>query len=212
MIKVLIIDDHTIVRRGIRQIVEDTPFIEIACEASTCHEARALFKSYTIDVIILDISLPDCSGMDLLEFFKTSKPDIPVIILSIHPEKIYALRALEAGASGYLSKESAPEELITAIQRVADGRKHITATIAEQLATNYVEKRPLDPHESLSKREFQIFTLITQGLTITKIADQLCLSPKTVSTYRARILEKMKLKSNADLIYYAISNNIHNKL
>ena len=210
MIKILIADDHAIVRRGLKQILEDTPTIVVADEAGTGKEVLEKISEKEYDVVVLDISLPDKSGLDILKQLKSQKPKLPVLILSIYPEEQYAERVLKAGASGYLTKESAPEELITAIKKVSAGGKYITASLAEKLAVNLDIKTDIPLYETLSDREFQVMCLISSGKTQKEIGAELTLSIKTISTYRYRILEKMRMKSNAELTRYAIENKLVN--
>jgi len=210
MIKILIADDHAIVRRGLKQILEETPNIVVADEASTGKEVLEKISEKEYDVVVLDISLPDKSGLDILKQLKSQKPKLPVLVLSIYPEEQYAERVLKAGASGYLTKESAPEELITAIKKVSVGGKYITASLAEKLAFNLDKKTDKLSYEILSDREFQVMCLISSGKTQKEIAAELSLSIKTISTYRYRILEKMGMKSNAELTRYAIENKLVN--
>jgi two-component system, NarL family, invasion response regulator UvrY len=208
MIRILIADDHTIVREGLKQIVAEVSDMEVTDVARDGQEAlnKALKNDY--EVIILDISMPLKTGLDVLKELKDKRPGVNVLILSIHPEEHYALRVLKAGASGYLTKESAPEELITAIRRVSQGRKYITLSLAETLALDFEQPRDRLPHETLSEREYRVMHMIGSGKATKEIASELFLSTKTVSTYRARILKKLKLKGNAELIRYVIENNI----
>ena len=202
----LVIDDHTIVREGLKKILVDTPDIVVADEASNGEEVINKVGNNDYDLILLDISLPGRSGLDVLKQLKCSKPKTPILILSIHPEEQYALRSLRAGAAGYLTKHSAPDELIDAIRKVARGRKYITSSLAEKLALELeVDARKL-LHETLSDREYQVMCMIGSGKTVKEIAETLSLSVKTISTHRSRILKKMKMKNNAQLAYYAIKN------
>jgi two-component system, NarL family, invasion response regulator UvrY len=208
MIDVLIADDHRLVREGLKKILSEVHDIVVADEASTGNEALRKVRKRDFDVIVLDISMPEKNGIEVLEHLKKEKPESRVLILSMHPEEQYALRALKAGAAGYLTKESAPNELIDAIRRVATGKKYITSTIAENLATALNTNTPNTPHELLSNREFQVLRMMAQGGTLTEIAEELNLSIKTVSTYRSRILEKMGMKNNSELIFYAFKNGL----
>jgi DNA-binding NarL/FixJ family response regulator len=208
MIKILIVDDHSIIREGLKRILNDFLDMTVIDEASTGKEVLEKARKKEFDIVILDISLPDRSGLDILKQLKKINPQLSILILSIHPEERYAIRALKAGASGYLTKDKATDELIKAIQKIFSGGKYITSSLAEKLAQdleNDVEKLP---HESLSDREYQVLCMIASGKTINEIAKELYLSEKTISTYRTRILEKMKMKSNAELIYYAIKHNL----
>jgi DNA-binding NarL/FixJ family response regulator len=208
MIKILIADDHPIVRKGLKEIIEVTPDMMVGDEASNGQEALEKVRKNDFDVVLLDISMPGRSGLDILKELKSEKPELSVLILSMHPEEQYAVRVLKAGASGYLTKESAPEELITAIKKASKGRKYVSSSLAEKLAW-YLEiddERPL--HEALSDREYEVMRMIASGKTITKIAEKLFLSVKTISTYRSRILEKMRMKTNAELTHYALKNRL----
>lgn len=206
--KVIIADDHAVVRKGLKQILLDMPGINNVEEVNDGNELIERIKKEDFNFVILDISMPGKNGLDVLKDIKTIKPQLPVLILSIHPEGQYAIRALKAGAAGYLTKDSAPEELITAIQKILTGRKYITRSLAEKLAYNFNADSDKLPHEYLSDREFEVFKLIASGKTITDIAGKLCLSVKTVSTYRARIYEKTNLKSRSEITLYAIKNGL----
>jgi len=208
MIKVLIVDDHTIVREGLRQILEETSDIAVADEASSAREVINKVWNNDYDIVLLDISLPGRSGLDVLKQLKSIKPNLPILILSMHPEEQYAIRSLRAKASGYLTKESASEELIDAIRKVAQGRKYITSSIAEKLAFELEDSTVCSYHEKLSDREFQVMCMIASGKRIKEIADTLSLSVKTISTYRARILKKMNMQNNSQLIHYAIKSGL----
>jgi len=208
MIKVLIVDDHTIVREGLRQILEDTSDIAVTGEASSAQEVVNKVKTNNFDIVLLDISLPGRSGIDVLKQLKSIKPDLPVLILSMHPEEQYAIRSLRAKASGYLTKESASDELIKAIRKVAQGRKYITSSLAEKLAFELEANASCSSHEKLSDREYQVMCMIATGKRIKEIADALSLSVKTISTYRTRILKKMNMKNTSHLIYYAIKSGL----
>lgn len=208
MIKLLIADDHTVVREGLKQIVSDTSGIVVADEASNGQEVLDKVWKNDYDVVLLDISMPGRSGLDVLKELKRTKPELPVLVLSIYPEEQYAIRVLKSGASGYLTKGSAPNELIEAIQKVSSGGKYVTASLAEKLAVNLEIESELKPHETLSNREFQTLCLIGSGKTVKEIAEELSLSVKTISTYRERTLEKMKMKTNSELTYYAIKNGL----
>jgi len=208
MIKVLIVDDHTIVREGLRQILEETSDIAVVGEASSAQEVINKVWNSNYDIVLLDISLPGRSGLDVLKQLKSIKPDLPILILSMHPEEQYAIRSLRAKASGYLTKESASEELINAIRKVAQGRKYITSSLAEKLAFELEDNGRCSSHEKLSDREFQVMCMIASGKRIKEIADALSLSVKTISTYRARILKKMDIRNNSQLIHYAIKSGL----
>ena len=210
MIKILIADDHAIVREGLKQIVADTSDMIVTAEASDGHEVLALLSKNNYDVVVLDMAMPGLTGLDILKQIRRETPKLPVLILSVHPEEQYAVRSLKAGASGYLTKESAPDELITAIRKVSMGGKYIPSSLAEKLAFELEVDAEKPPHKTLSDREFQVMCMIAKGRTIKNIAEELFLSPKTVSTYRSRILEKMKMKSNEELTHYARNNHLVN--
>jgi DNA-binding NarL/FixJ family response regulator len=203
MIKVLIVDDHAIVRKGFREILTDEPDISV-CEASDAKQALELIKNEAWDLVVLDLDLPDRSGLELMEDLKREKLTVPVLVLSMYAEEQFALRTLRAGAAGYMSKVSAPEELVTAIRRILGGGKHISQTVAEMLVYRGAAPEKARLHERLSDREFQILCMFGKGKTISGIARDLSISVPTVSTYRARILEKMGMKTTAELIRYAI--------
>jgi DNA-binding NarL/FixJ family response regulator len=208
MIRLLIADDHTIVREGLKQILADTRDIAVIGEANSGQEVIKKVGAGDYDLVLLDISLPGMSGLDVLKQIRLLKPSLPVLILSMYPEEQYAIRSLRAGASGYLTKESAPEELISAIHKVASGRKYITESLAERIAIDW-DKEKLKPlHEMLSDREYQVFCMIASGKTVKEISKLLSLSIKTVSTHRARILKKMQMKNSAQLTHYAIKHNL----
>jgi two-component system invasion response regulator UvrY len=208
MIKILIADDHTVVREGLKQIISETTDMTIADEAVDGHEVlnKALRNDY--DVVVLDITMPGIHGLDVLKQIKAQKPKLPILVLSMHPEEQYALRVLRAGASGYLTKLSASDELVAAIKKVSSGRKYITASLAERIAYNLQIDTEKPLHESLSDREYQVLCMIAAGRTVKEISERLFLSIKTVSTYRARILKKMNMKNNAELTYYAIKHGL----
>lgn len=208
MLRIIIADDHTVVRRGLKQILLDefpSAVIEEAADADLL--LKKVFKEEW-DVVISDLSMPGRSGMDALQQIKLHNPKLPVLILSVHSEEHYAIRVLKAGASGYLNKESAPEELIQAVRRLLMGKKYITPTIAEQLASGLDKDSEKPLHEFLSDREFEVLKLLASGKSVSDIAEQMVLSVTTVSTYRARIMAKMNLKTNADLTLYAIENKL----
>jgi len=208
MLRILIADDHPIVRQGLRQIIAEIPDMVVADEASNGDEVLSKARASHYDVVLLDISMPGIHGLDVMRQLKNERPRLPVLILSIHPEEQYAVRALRSGASGYLTKESAPDELITAIRKVSMGGKYVSSSLAERLAYELESIDEQLPHNTLSDREYQIMLFIASGKTVTEIADELSLSIKTISTYRSRILEKMKMKNNAELTYYAIKNHL----
>ncbi len=208
MLRILIADDHSVVRKGLRQILLDEfPTAKIE-EVPDAEELIKKVMSDKWDVVVSDLSMPGRSGLDALQQIKLSFPQLPVLILSIHPEEQYALRALKSGASGYLSKDTAPDELVKAVQKVLLGKKYISQSIAEKLANNFSSDSTLFPHENLSDREFDVMKLLANGKSVSEIADMLFLSVTTVSTYRARVMVKMNLKSNADLTKYALENKL----
>lgn len=209
MVEILVVDDHAVVRAGVRYFVADLPDMRIAAEAATAQEAMRLIRSKKFDIVLLDIAMPDKSGVEVLKQIKREKPDLPVLMLSMHPENRYAVQILRSGASGYVQKEALATELVNAIQTIMKGHKYISPAVAELLTADPAStesQRPL--HELLSAREYQIFCRLGQGEGVSKIADELCLSVKTVSTYRSRVLEKMHMQNNADIIYYAIKQNL----
>jgi DNA-binding NarL/FixJ family response regulator len=208
MINILIADDHPVVRKGMKQIIEEATDMKITDEASNGAEVLSKISKNDFDIILLDITMPGRSGLEILKEAKKIKPKIPIIVLSIHPEQQYAIRALKAGASGYLTKSSAPEELITAVRIVSEGRKYISPSLAELLASDLIADKEKLPHETLSNREYQIMCLLCSGKRLTDISEELCLSVKTISTYRTRILKKMNMKTNAELTYYAFQNRL----
>jgi two-component system invasion response regulator UvrY len=207
MIKVIVVDDHPVVRRGLKQIIEDEPDMKVAGEAKNAGECFSLVRKMECSLVLLDISLPDKNGFDVLKQLRYEHPKLPVLILSIYQEDQYAVRFIKAGASGYLMKEGAPEELVKAIRKVHAGGKYVSASLAEKLAS-HLDTSDKPPHENLSDREFQILCMIAKGESLKGISDELCISEKTVSTYRSRILEKMKMSTNSDLTRYALENHL----
>ncbi len=208
VIKVLIADDHAIVREGLKQILADTKDIIVAGHAENGNEAIKLARESSCDVLLLDISMPDRSGIEVLKQVKKETPGIAILMLSMHREDQYAIRSLKAGASGYLNKQSAPAELVNAIRQVASGRKYISAALAQELANQINDNHEMPLHETLSDREYQTLTMIASGKTVSDIATELVLSVKTISMYRSRLLQKMKLRHNAELTHYAIKNHL----
>ena len=206
--KVLIADDHAVVRRGLRQILEAEPDLELAGEATSGTEVMEALRIQQYDVAVLDITMPGRGGLDVLHEIRQRYPDLRVLVLSMHPEERYALRVMKSGAAGYLTKESAPDELIIALRKVAAGGKYVSPTLAERLADeiNTGVDKPL--HERLSDREHQILCMIASGMSVGGIASKLQLGTNTVSTYRARLLGKLKLANNAELTHYAIRNRL----
>jgi DNA-binding NarL/FixJ family response regulator len=207
-IRVFIADDHAIVREGLKQILAEQRDIVVAGEAETGLDAIKLFHKSRCNVLLLDISLPDRNGIEVLKQIKDDKPDLAVLMLSMHREDQYAIRALKAGASGYMTKQSAPKELVNAIRQVAAGQRYVSAQLAQVLAAQVGDGFDKPPHESLSDREYQTLTMIASGKTVSEIAKELSLSVKTVSEYRSRLLAKMKLKTSAELTHYAIRNQL----
>jgi two-component system invasion response regulator UvrY len=207
-IHVLIADDHAIVRQGLKQILSETEDLIVAGEADDGVEALQLARGGEWDVFLLDVSMPNRNGIDTLKQLKKEFPKLPVLILSMHPEEQYAIRALKAGASGYLTKQSAPEQLVTAIRQVARGKKYVSATVAMQLADAIANDSEQPPHELLSDREYEVLKLIAAGKTLTQVADELNLAVATISTFRARILTKLGLGSTAEMIRYGLEQGL----
>ncbi|MBN2370238.1 MAG: response regulator transcription factor [Vicinamibacteria bacterium] len=206
--RVFVIDDHAVVRRGLRQILEESPEATLAGEAGSGAEALTRLRQTHCDVVVLDISLPDCNGLDLLRQIRSQHPRLAVLILTMHAEEPYAVRALRAGAAGYLTKDGAAEELLAAIRKVAAGGRYLSSALAETLAVRIGAGTRELPHERLSDREFQVLCLMATGQSLTEIANTLGVSVKTVSTHRARMLEKMHLRNNAELIQYAVRHDL----
>ena len=205
MTRIIIVDDHAIVRRGLRQILADSPDLFVAAECGNGQELLGLLDGRDeYDLILLDISMPGRNGLDIFKQIKEKKPDVPVLILTMHPEEQYAIRALKAGVHGYITKESAPDELVGAIRKVSQGGRYVSASLSESIAIALGNEKGYEPHELLSDREYQIMCMMANGKTATGIANELSLSVKTVSTYRARILKKMHLRNNAELARHAI--------
>lgn len=208
MIKILIADDHALIRKGLKQILDDSADMSVTGEAENGMQAIQMSLQNPYDMILLDISLPDKNGIDVLKQIKANCPNTPVLMLSMHPEEQYAVRSMKAGAAGYLNKQSAPAQLLTAIRNVAIGKKYISTELAEQLANGLSEGYKELIHQTLSDREYQTLCLMASGKKLSEMAKIMSLSPKTVSVYRSRLLEKMKLKTNAEAIHYAISNHL----
>lgn len=208
MIRVLIADDHAILRRGLAQIIAEAGEMQVCAEAETGAQTLKLARKHDVDVVLLDVTMPDRNGLETLKLLKKEKPKLAVLMLSMHPEETYALRAIRAGASGYLTKQSAPALLVTAIRQVAGGRRYISATVAEQLAGTVAAGSDRPAHATLSDREYETMRLIASGKTLSEIAAEMHLSAKTVSVYRARLLEKMRLKNNSELTHYALKNHL----
>ena len=208
MIRIGIVDDHAIVRAGLRQFLAEQVDFRVTAEAASGREALEIARGDDVDVLLLDLSMPDQSGVDALAAIRARRPDLPVLILSGFPEAHYATTLLRQGASGYLNKECDPDEIATAIRTVARGRRYITPGVAELLADSMVGGGERPAHESLSDRELQVFLRLAKGETVGHIAEQMFLSVKTISTYRSRVLEKLGLGSNSDLTYYALKNGL----
>jgi len=208
MIKVLIADDHPIVRRGLRQILEENSDILVGAEVGNAPDVIAAVRSERWNAIVLDISLPGGNGIDLIREIKKERPDARVLILTAHSEEQYAVRAIKAGAAGFLTKESAPDKLVEATRKIAQGGRYVSAELAETLASLLAGDNEGAPHEGLSDREFEILKLIGSGKTVSEVAVELGLSVKTVSTHRVRMLKKMDMKTNAELTHYAIKNGL----
>jgi two-component system invasion response regulator UvrY len=208
MIKVAIVDDHPLILEGVVKILEGEPDMKVVAQAENVSGLLALTENTEPDLLILDISLPGRSGLDALAEIRKTRPQLPVLVLSMHPEDRYALRALKAGASGYVTKASAAEELLGAVRRVISGGRYVSRAVAEMLADDLARPLEKPPHERLSDREFQILGMIAKGKAIKEIAAEISLSVNTVNTYRARILDKMEMRSNADLIRYAIEHKL----
>jgi len=206
--KILIADDHAIVREGVKQIIKTIPEVTLVDEAVDGNDAFSKICSTKYDVVILDISMPGLSGLDVLQRMKDRNIETRVLIFSFYPQEQYAIRAFKLGASGYLSKDSAFEELATAIRKIAAGGKYVSAALAEKLIFQDSKLDGKLPHEQLSEREFQVMILLAKGKSVMEIAEEIFISDKTVSTYRMRIMEKMNMKKNADLTMYAIKNNL----
>jgi two-component system invasion response regulator UvrY len=208
IIKIIIADDHAIVREGLKQILADSKDIVVTGDAENGIDAIKLARKNDCDVLLLDISMPDRSGIEVLKQIKKESPKLAVLMLSMHREDQYAVRSLKAGASGYLNKQSAPNELVDAIRVVAAGKKYISTALAQELANQVGDDREVPLHETLSDREYQTFVMIASGKTVSDIAEELSLSVKTISMYRSRLLQKMKLRNNAELTHYAIKNEL----
>ncbi len=208
MIKILIADDHPVVRRGLKNILKEASDIEVAGEAGDGLEVLEKVRAEEFDVLILDLTMPKLDGLETIGRLKSEQPDLGILVLSMNPEEVFGMRALRLGASGYLSKDSAPEQLITAIRRIAAGKVYVSEGLAESLALNVSKGSPKMPHETLSDREYQIMLMLARGRSLKEIAAELSLSVKTVSTHRTHILEKLNMDNNAQIVTYAL----HNKL
>jgi two-component system, NarL family, invasion response regulator UvrY len=208
IIEILIVDDHSIVREGLKRILSDIADINVAAEAGNGVDAMSILRTSRVDLVLLDLSLPGRTGLEVLQRMKSEFRKLPVLILSAHEEDQYAVRALKDGADGFLNKQSAPELLVCAIRKVASGGKYVSPEMAERLVTEVSGGTDKLSHEVLSDREFIVLKMIAAGRSLNQIADQLNISPKTVSTYRARIIEKTGLQTNAELIRYALENEL----
>ena len=209
-VRVVLVDDHAVVRAGFKQLIDTTDDLEVSGEAGTAADALTLAASQPCDVMLLDISLPDASVLDTVAALRRRQSELPILIVSMHPEEQYAVNLLRAGASGFFSKAGGADQLLEAIRTVAAGRKYVSASLAEALALAATGDAPAPAHRQLSNREFQIFVQLAAGKTVTDIADEMCLSVKTISTYRSRIFEKMDFSRNADLTAYALRHNLMN--
>lgn len=207
MIRILIADDHPVVREGFKQIISKADDLKVADEALSGFEVIEKIKNNQFDVVVLDLSMPGKDGLEVLKDIKILQPGLPVLILSMHPEEQVALRTFKCGASGYLNKESAPGELVNAIRKIHSGGKYVSSALAEKLVSGF-DKKVEEPHESLSDREFQVLRLLASGMDTDEIAEELFISVKTVRTYRDRILEKLDLKNNVELAHYAIKHKL----
>jgi two-component system invasion response regulator UvrY len=208
MIRTLIVDDHSMVRSGLIKILNEESDIEVLAEADGYVQLINCLKTVFPDIVVMDISMPGKNGLEIVKELKQTNPEIKTLVLSMHPEERFSVRAIKAGALGYVSKESAADELVRAIRQVYNGGKYITPLVAEQLANSYELESNKLPHERLSDREFQILRMIASGKKIKEIATELSISPATVATYRARVLEKIQMKSNVEITSYALRNNL----
>jgi DNA-binding NarL/FixJ family response regulator len=208
MIGVLIADDHAIVRQGLKQILSHDLNLQVVGEASNGDEVLEMVERLRLDAVVLDITMPGKNGLEVLKELKRRHPDLPVLVLSMHPEDQFAIRILKAGAAGYVTKESAPEELIGALRKVCQGGKYVSPQLAEKLAVFIEDDKGKLPHEKLSDREYQVFRMLVLGKTVSEIAEELVLSIKTVSTYRTRVLEKLKMDTKAEMTRYALQNRL----
>lgn len=208
MIKIVIADDHDIVRAGLKQIISDTRDMKVTGESSNAEQLIEMIKKNEYDVVLLDLKMPGMNGLDAIKYIKVLKPDLPVIVLSMHAEDQYAVRTIRAGASGYITKETASENLITAIKKAVAGGRYISPALAESLADSIVWGGIDTPHDNLTDREFQVMCMIASGKSVSEIASELFLSVKTISTYRQRLLAKMNMKNNSELTHYVIKNNL----
>jgi DNA-binding NarL/FixJ family response regulator len=208
VIKVLVADDHAVVRRGLRQILAETPDVLVGAEAATAEEVRRLVREERFSAVVLDINLPGGSGLELLGEIRRERPELPVLILTVYSEDQYAIRAIKGGAAGFLTKESAPDKLVEAVRKVAGGGRYVSPELAETLASVLAGEKGGAVHERLSDREFEILKILASGKTVSEAALTLSLSVKTVSTHRTRILKKMEMRTNAELMHYAIRHGL----
>lgn len=208
MIRIVLADDHLIVRRGLKQILGEEADFQVVGEAADGTETLQWVRDAAFDVLVLDMSMPGRSGVELIKLIKAEKPKLPILVLTMHQEEQYAVRAIKSGAKGYLTKESAPEQLVSAIRKLASGGAYITPGVAERMAMDFGAPADEAPHKQLSDREYQIFEMLVAGKAVSAIADALCVSVKTVSTHKARILQKMRMASTAELIHYAIEHSL----
>jgi DNA-binding NarL/FixJ family response regulator len=208
VIKVLIADDHAVVRRGLRQILCEESDIHVGAEAGTAADTLALALDQRWDVAVIDVNMPGANGLELLSELRRRKPELPVLVLTMYPEEQLGVRAIRAGAAGFLNKESAPEKLVEAVRKVAGGGRFVSATLAEALASVVAASSPGLQHERLTDREFEVMRLLASGKTVSQVAHELSLSVKTVSTHRSRILQKMNMRTNAELTVYAVKNGL----
>src|SRR3989441_13148924 len=208
MIRVVVVDDHAVVREGLKRIISENPGMAVTGEAGDGHEAHKLIRGGACDVVLLDITMPNKNGLDVLKEVRTEVPRLPVLVLSMHSEDQYAVRVLRAGAAGYLTKESAPAKLVQAIRKVVRGGKYVSPSLAEKLVSDLGTDTDRPPHEILSDREYQVLCMIASAKTVGQIDEELDLSAKTISTYRVRILEKLRMKNNAEITRYAIKERL----
>jgi DNA-binding NarL/FixJ family response regulator len=208
MIRVVIADDHTIVREGLKQLLAGTSDLEVVGEARNGHDVLAIVRESELDVLLLDLSMPGKGGMELIKQIKSERPKLRILVLSMHAEHQYAVRAIRAGASGYLTKDAASSQLVSALRKVASGGAYISAEVAEQLALSSMPRAEGPPHASLSNREYQVFQLLVSGTSVSDIAVMLNLSVKTVSTHKARLMEKMGIANQTELVHYAIRHQL----
>lgn len=210
MIRILIADDHAVVRRGLKQILDEAVGMKVTGEAATAQEVLEQAGARPHDIVVLDLTMPGSHGLDLLKTLRRDYPQLPVLVLSVHPEDQFAARVLKAGAAGYMTKETAPEELVKAVKKTVGGGRYVSPALAEKLAFALEAGMERPSHELLSDREDQVLRMIGSGKTVTEIAKELSLSPKTISAYRARILVKMRMENTAQLIHYAIRHRLVN--